>query len=86
MKVVLNPDLEKLVNEKVETGRYSTPEAVVKEALELLKQRDQAEDRLEALLQEAEDSGEGKEMTKEDWDHIRREATARLRDHKPSHH
>jgi antitoxin ParD1/3/4 len=32
--------------------------------------------RVEALLQEAEDSGEPEEMTKEDWERIRREGLA----------
>jgi antitoxin ParD1/3/4 len=34
--------------------------------------------RIEALLQEAEDSGEPEEMTKDDWEHIRREGFAFL--------
>ena len=78
MQVVLNSEWEELVKERVHSGQYATPEAVVEEALRLLKERDQAEDRLEALLQEAEDSGEATEMTEEDWKDIRREAVARL--------
>ena len=42
-------------------------------ALQLLKERDQAEDRLEGLLREADESGEPTEMTQQDWDDIRRE-------------
>ena len=84
MQVVLNSEWEELVKERVHSGQYATPEAVVEEALRLLKERDQAEDRLEALLQEAEDSGEATEMTEEDWEDIRREAVARLRARKSS--
>ena len=77
MQVALNSEWEKLVKEKVQSGQYPTAEAVVEEAMRLLKERDQAEDRLEALLQEAEDSGEATEMTEEDWENIRREVHQR---------
>jgi len=50
MQVALNSEWEKLIKEKVQSGQYPTPEAVVEEAMRLLKERDQAEDRLEALL------------------------------------
>ena len=77
MQVALNSEWEKLIKEKVQSGQYPTPEAVVEEAMRLLKERDQAEDRLEALLQEAEDSGEATEMTEQDWENIRREVHQR---------
>ncbi len=73
MNVALNPELEKLVNEKVQSGQYRTPEAVVEEALQLLTERNRAEDRLEALLQEAENSGPAVEMTEQEWANIRRQ-------------
>jgi len=77
MQVALNSEWENLIKEKVQSGQYPTPEAVVEEAMRLLKERDQAEDRLEALLQEAEDSGEATEMTEQDWENIRREVHQR---------
>ena len=40
MNVSLTPELEKLVNEKVRSGLYQTASEVVREALRLLKQRD----------------------------------------------
>jgi antitoxin ParD1/3/4 len=40
MNVSLTPELEQLVNEKVRTGLYQTASEVVREALRLLKQRD----------------------------------------------
>ena len=46
MNVSLTPELEALVNEKVSSGLYQTASEVVREALRLLKQRDQ--DRLRA--------------------------------------
>lgn len=83
MNVVLKPELEKLVNEKVQSGHYRTPEAVVEEALQLLTARDRAEDRLENLLQKAEDSGPAVEMTAQDWENIRRQVHDRHSARKP---
>ena len=40
MNVSLTPELEALVTEKVRTGLYQTASEVVREALRLLKQRD----------------------------------------------
>ena len=40
MNVSLTPELERLVNEKVESGLYQTASEVVREALRLLKERD----------------------------------------------
>lgn len=73
MNVVLNPDLETLVNQKVSSGEFPSAEAVVEEGLRLLKARDRAESRLETLLLEAEESGPTTEMSAREWDDIRRE-------------
>ena len=48
MNVSLTPELERLVNEKVESGLYQTASEVVREALRLLKDRDYARERLRA--------------------------------------
>ncbi len=40
MNVSLTPELERLINDKVETGSYQTASEVVREALRLLKHRD----------------------------------------------
>lgn len=48
MNVSLTPELERLVNEKVEGGLYQTASEVVREALRLLKERDQARQQLRA--------------------------------------
>ena len=41
MNVSLSPELEKLVKEKVESGKYPTADDVVREGLQLLKERDE---------------------------------------------
>lgn len=48
MNVSLTPELERLVNDKVESGLYQTASEVVREALRLLKERDQAREQLRA--------------------------------------
>jgi putative addiction module CopG family antidote len=40
MKLSLTPDLEEIENQKVRSGLYQTASEVVREALRLLKQRD----------------------------------------------
>ena len=51
MNVSLTPELERLVNEKVESGLYQTASEVVREALRLLKDRDVAREQLRAEVQ-----------------------------------
>jgi antitoxin ParD1/3/4 len=51
MNVSLTPELERLVNEKVESGLYQTASEVVREALRLLKDRDQAREQLRSNVQ-----------------------------------
>ena len=51
MNVSLTPELERLVNEKVESGLYQTASEVVREALRLLKERDHARDQVRADVQ-----------------------------------
>jgi antitoxin ParD1/3/4 len=43
MNVSLTPELEQLVHLKVRTGRYTSASEVVREALRLMEQRDQAQ-------------------------------------------
>jgi antitoxin ParD1/3/4 len=42
MNVSLTPDLEQFVQQKVETGRYTSASEVVREALRLLEEHEQA--------------------------------------------
>lgn len=63
MNVSLTPELERLVNEKVESGLYQTASEVVREALRLLKERDQARQQLRGDVQAGFDQlarGEGR--------------------------
>ena len=53
MNISLTPELEKLVQQKVKTGRYLSASEVIREALRLLKERDiQRQMRLEKLRRE----------------------------------
>jgi Arc/MetJ-type ribon-helix-helix transcriptional regulator len=40
MKISLSPDLERLIAEKVSSGRYRSADEVVREGLELLQKRE----------------------------------------------
>lgn len=51
MNVSLTPELERLVNEKVESGLYQTASEVVRDALRLLKERDHAREQQRADVQ-----------------------------------
>jgi antitoxin ParD1/3/4 len=69
MRVSLTPELEKLVEEKVTSGLYSTAIEVVREGLRLLEERDRFYAlRLEALRREVRqgldqlDRGEGRPL------------------------
>ena len=67
MNVSLTPELERVVNEKVESGMYQTASEVVREALRLLKERDDARQRLRADVQSGFDQlarGEGRSYDK----------------------
>ena len=53
MNVSLTPELERLVQEKVESGLYNSASEVVREALRLLRERDEVQRmRLEELRRE----------------------------------
>jgi antitoxin ParD1/3/4 len=67
MNVSLTPELERLVNERVESGLYQTASEVVREALRLLKERDEAREQLRADVKAGFDQlarGEGRAYDK----------------------
>ena len=67
MNVSLTPELERVVNDKVESGMYQTASEVVREALRLLKERDEARAQLRADVQAGFDQlarGEGRAYDK----------------------
>ena len=41
MRITLSPEIERLIAEKVSSGRYQSADEVVREGLDLLKQRDE---------------------------------------------
>jgi antitoxin ParD1/3/4 len=41
MKISLSPDVQHLIEERVRSGRYQSADEVVREGLELLKEREQ---------------------------------------------
>ena len=51
MNVSLTPELERFVNDKVDTGLYQTASEVVREALRLLKDRDVERELLQVDVQ-----------------------------------
>jgi putative addiction module CopG family antidote len=79
MNISLTPELERFLNEQVQSGRYSSKEEAVGKAVELRKEMEEAEGRLETLLQEAEGSGPVTEMTAQNWADIENEGLKRLR-------
>jgi antitoxin ParD1/3/4 len=82
VNVTLTPELEKLIQTKVESGQYESRDAVVRVALELFREQEAAQERLDALLDEAED--EGIELTAEVRSDIEKRAVRALRERKPA--
>jgi antitoxin ParD1/3/4 len=78
MNISLPESLKQFIDEHVAKGGYSTVSEYIR-ALVRDDQKRKAQERLEALLLEGLESGEPTEMTKENWDEIRREAAARLK-------
>ena len=74
----LKPELEAFLHRAVETGQYRSTEEALNAAVELLQRREAAEDRLESLLQEAEDSGPATQMTPGDWIDIENKGLKRI--------
>jgi antitoxin ParD1/3/4 len=67
MDVLFTPELERLVNERVESGLYQTASDVLREALRLLNERDQAREQLRGDVQAGFDQlrrGEGRAYDK----------------------
>ena len=77
MNVTLKPETEKLVRERLSNGEFKDASDLVHEAIRYLLDRDTAEAELEALLREGIESGPATEMTKEEFEDIRREVHAK---------
>jgi antitoxin ParD1/3/4 len=73
MNISLPEQLKEFVDNQVGSGRYSSVSEYIRDLIRDDEKR-KAQDRLEALLMEGVQSGEPTEMTRQDWDDIRREA------------
>ncbi len=85
MNVSLTPELDNLVKKKVESGLYNSASEVIREALRLLKSRDDFnESRIDTLKADIQkgasslDKGKGLEMTEELFDAIKARGQQRL--------
>jgi len=57
MNISLTPELERLVTEKVETGRYASASEVIREGLRLLEEQDELKQRRLADIRQKIDRG-----------------------------
>ena len=71
LNVSLPEPMKKFIETEVKRGGYSTPSEYVR-ALVRAEQKRLAEDHLERLLVEGLESGPATEMTRKDWNDIRR--------------
>lgn len=73
MNISLPDQLKDFVEDQVGSGRYSTVSEYVRELIRDDEKR-KAHDKLEALLVEGIQGGDPTEMTRLDWEDIRRDA------------
>ena len=81
MNISLPDQLKEFVDEQVGSGRYSSVSEYVRDLIRTDERR-RAQEKLESLLMEGIQSGEPSEMTRQDWDDLRREAVERLQTRK----
>ena len=77
MNISLPDPLKDFIEQQVASGRYSSVSEYVRELVRE-DEKCKARDKLEALLLEGLRSGEASEMTRKDWEDIRRQALARI--------
>ena len=89
MNVTVTPEVEDEIRHWLETGQYSDVDAVLRDALQLLKQRDQVH-RLRVSVAEADDQidrGLGIPFTPERFEQIRLNARTKFEaGHRPPSH
>jgi len=73
MSISLPDQLKEFVDKQVDSGRYSSVSEYIRDLIRDDEKR-KAQDSLESLLMEGVQSGDPTEMTRQDWDDIRREA------------
>jgi antitoxin ParD1/3/4 len=84
MRVLLTPELEKLVADKVASGRYASPSEVVSQALKLLEweqmsRKEQLDEFNRALQARIDSLGRGEHVSSEQFKREIRERSARRR-------
>ncbi len=90
MNVALPPELEKRVHESLDRGEFADPDEFFRQAAELLLEVRKGEgspipvdegwnSRVEALIKEAQASGEATEMIERDWQEVERQGLALIR-------
>ena len=77
MNLTLKPETEKLIQERIDRGEYKDAAEFVDEAIHYMVNLERAEGELEALVQEGIDSGPAMEMSREDFEAIRRDVHAK---------
>lgn len=77
MNISLPDPLKDFIERQVASGRYSSVSEYVRELVRE-DEKCKAQEKLEALLLEGLRSGEATEMTRKDWEDIRRQALARI--------
>ena len=82
MNVSLTPHLEKLVLDRVKSGRYTSASEVIREALRLLEQRDRHEDQDLSHLKSVVDAGGGSPVDEAAVERIKRRGRAKLAEFK----
>lgn len=81
MNISLPDPLKDFIEQQVASGRYSSVSEYVRELVRE-DEKCKAQEKLEALLLEGLRSGDATEMTRKDWEDIRRQALARIQAHK----
>lgn len=84
LTVKIPESLKSFVKEQVSQGDYDGPSDFVTSLVRAAR-RQKAEERLLALVKEADESGPPTPMTKQDWEDIRREGMRRLAQEKGAH-
>jgi antitoxin ParD1/3/4 len=73
MNISLPDQLKDFVDNQIGSGRYSSVSEYVRELIREDEKR-KAQERLESMLMEGMKSGSPSEMSRKDWDDIRKEA------------
>ena len=78
LNVSLPDPMREFVEAQVATGEFSTPSEYIRTLIREA-QKEKAAEKLEALLLEGLDSGDAGPMTGKEWEQLRKEALARVK-------